>query len=174
MNTLLGKLAYGLAFCAVLPAVLVWWALRTAVLVPLPVPQAPLVGAACTGGGLLLMAWGMGSLWFQGGTSLLSVGVSLLTGSASGLWLVSPVLTLAWLALVYGFENADLRQRFPHRPVGKSLVSLPPATATPAPVAQQLRVAAVVFGPWLLLYETVIFLGPSRSPVSTFLGFEQS
>ncbi|MBD2769950.1 prolipoprotein diacylglyceryl transferase [Hymenobacter sp. BT664] len=202
MNTLLGKLAYGLAFCAVLPAVLVWWALRTAALVPLPVPHTPLAGAACTGGGVLLMVWGMGSLWFRGGglpmnafppvrfvasglygllphpiyvgASLLSVGVSLLAGSASGLWLVSPVLTLAWLALVYGFENADLRQRFPHRPVGGSLVSLPPATAALAPLAQRLRVAAVVFGPWLLLYETVIFLGPSRSPVSTFLGVEQS
>ena len=202
MNTVLGKLAYGAAFCTVLPAVLVWWAQRTAALVPLPVPEAPLAGAACAGAGALLMAWAMGSLWFRGGglpmnafppvrfvasglygllphpiyvgASLLSVGVSLLAGSASGLWLVSPVLTLAWLALVYGFENADLRRRFPARPAVGSLFSLPPSTATFAPVAQRLRVASIVFGPWLLLYEAVIFLGPSRQPVSTFVGFEQA
>ena len=202
MNTVFGKLAYGAAFCVVLPAALVGWAACTAASVPLRVPDAPLVGAACALVGLLLMGWAMGSLWFEGGglpmnafppahfvhkglygllphpiyvgASLLCAGVSLLARSASGLWVVTPVLTLAWLALVYGFENADLRRRFPARPAVDSLLSLPPATPTFAPLAQRLRVAAVVFVPWLLLYETVIFLGPSRAPVSTFFGFEQA
>ena len=202
MNTVLGKLAYGAAFCVVLPAVLAWWATSTAAAVPLRVPEAPLIGAASALVGLLLIGWGMASLWFEGGglpmnafpparfvhrglygllphpiyvgASLLCAGVSLLARSASGLWLVTPVLTLAWLALVYGFENSDLRRRFPDRPAVDSLVSLPPDTPTFAPVAQRLRVAAVIFISWLLLYEAIIFLGPSRAPVSTFFGFEQA
>ena len=200
MNELAGKVTYGAAFCLLLPAGLVAWARATAAVVPLPVPDAPLAGAGCAGLGALLMAWAMSSLWREGqglpmnaypprqlvsgglyrwlphpiyvGASLLSVGVALLTHSSSGLWLVSPVLTLAWLALVYGFENADLQCRFPgrgRRPAGRRW---PRAAALVAPFGQRVRVAVAVFGPWLLLYETVLWLGPSRQPVSTFLAVE--
>ncbi|HEX8326766.1 MAG TPA: prolipoprotein diacylglyceryl transferase family protein [Hymenobacter sp.] len=201
MNAFLAKLAYGAAFCLVLPAVLFAWAVQTAALVPLAVPTIPWVGAGCVMGGAVFVGWSMASLWFEGGglpmnafpparfvrgglyawlphpiyvgASLLCVGVALLVRSASGLWLVAPVLTLAWLALVYGFENADLRRRFPHRPAAGALLALPLAQAAAAPLLQRVRVAVLVFGPWLLLYEAVIFLGPSGQPISTFLSFEQ-
>ena len=202
MKTQLGKVAYGAAFCLVLPLLLVLWARRTGAVVHLPVPAAPLAGAACAGVGALFIAWAMASLWFEGrglpmnafpplryvsgglyrwvahpiyvGASLLSVGVSLLAQSASGLWLVSPVLTLAWLALVHGFENADLRRRFPGSPPAGALLALPPATPETASLGERGRAALIALLPWLLLYEAVIFLGLSRQPVSTFLWFEQA
>ncbi|RFP63524.1 phosphatase PAP2 family protein [Hymenobacter lapidiphilus] len=195
-----GKIAYGLSFCVLLPLVLIAWAYYTAAAVPLPVPAAPVLAWLLLGSGLLLIIGGMSSLWLVGGglpmnafppvrfvasglyrwlphpiyvgASAVSVGLSLLLRSASGLWLVSPLLTLAWLALVYGFENPDLRRRFPNRLPGGQLVALPAATAAPATLGQRLRVAAIVLLPWLLLYETVLYLGPPAAPISTYLPFE--
>lgn len=201
MKSFFGKLLYGLVFCVALPLGLWWWTRATAAAVPLPVPAAPVAAGLCAGAGLLAIGWGMASLWFEGhglpmnafpplrfvhgglyrwlghpiyvGASLLSVGISLWAHSASGLWLVSPLLTLAWLALVYGFENPDLQRRFPNRRAAGQLLALPSAAATPAGWGQRLRVALMVFVPWLVLYEAVIFLGPSGRPLSTYLPFEQ-
>lgn len=202
MKNTLGKLGYGLLFCVVLPLVLVGWARAAAPLVPLPVPDAPLAGAVLAAEGLLLMLGAMADLWFRGhglpmnafpparlvtagfyrllahpiyvGATLASAGAALLAGSASGLWLVTPTLTLGWLALTWGFENADLRRRFPARPYAPLLSSVPPATAAPLTVEQQWAAMVLLFGPWLLGYEALIFLGPSARSVSTFLPVEHS
>ncbi len=193
----LNKIGYGLIFCLLLPAVLVGWARGTTHLVPLPVPIAPGLGGGLALVGVALVVGGMADLWFRGhglpmtafppvrlvtagfyrllahpiyvGATLISAGASLVLQSASGLWLVTPTLTLAWLALTTGFENADLARRFPTKPYTPLLATLPPDSAAPALWPQRLAAAALAFGPWLLGYEVLIFLGPSSRPISTFL-----
>ena len=51
-------------------------------------------------------------------------GYFIFTGSASGLWMVTPLVILAMTALVLGYENIDLKQRFPGQAV-KSFLDLP-------------------------------------------------
>ena len=46
------------------------------------------------------------------GFVMLCAGISIGVGSASGLWLVSPVVALASAALLLGYEKHDLAERF--------------------------------------------------------------
>src|SRR5207253_7610621 len=54
------------------------------------------------------------------GFTMLCVGVSIAVVSASGLWLVSPIVALSCAARVLGYERHDLRERF-----GRASMSLP-------------------------------------------------
>ncbi|MCU0450448.1 MAG: prolipoprotein diacylglyceryl transferase [Bernardetiaceae bacterium] len=194
--TWIGKIAYGAVFVVALPLLLFAWARSTEHLVALPVPQVPGLGWAALLAGGLLMAWAMADLWRHGrglpmnayppallvtqgayrwfthpiyvGASLAGGGASLLARSASGWWLATPLLTLGWLALVYGFENQDLRRRFPGWP-GQRWLALPAAAPSPAPWPERLVAALLAFGPWLALYETLIWLGPPSRPIATYL-----
>ena len=56
-----------------------------------------------------------------GGFVLACAGVAVYTGSASGLWLVTPTVALGCAALVLGYELPDLRRRF--GPAGLSVVA---------------------------------------------------
>src|SRR5271165_5399315 len=126
------KLLYAALFVVVLPLLMLIWAARTSTVVALPPIHSLTWGLAGAAVGLLLMASGMTALWrFGGGLpmnafpppryvsggiySLLShpiyvgfafvcVGVAIASGSASGLWLVSPAAILASAALVLGYE----------------------------------------------------------------------
>jgi hypothetical protein len=51
--------------------------------------------------------------------------------------------------------------------VVKALV--PPDDDRPPSVARRLSVLSFVFVPWLLLYEWVVYLGPSRHAFETYL-----
>src|SRR5450759_3185318 len=126
------RLAYAFLFCVVLPALLVLWARATADVIALPVYGSPwLALLAATAGALLLLA-GMVALWRRGGglpmnafppprlvTSgvyaviphpiytgfcLLCVALAMAARSASGLWLVCPVVVLGCASLVLGYE----------------------------------------------------------------------
>jgi len=83
------------------------------------------------------------------GFVVLAFGVSLATGSASGLWLVSPVAALALAALVLGYEARDLRRRFGGavRPPRLSL----PGGGDGSPAAwERVSVYVLVLLPWAL------------------------
>lgn len=138
---LAGKIAYSLVFTVVLPLFLWWWAIRLSPVVTLPAVQSASGGLimAALGGGLLLA--GMYALWAIGGglpmnafpppryvqegvfrylphpiyTGFASIcwGVSLYAGSSAGFWMVSPVVAAGCTALVWGYENPDLKERFP-------------------------------------------------------------
>ncbi|MEW8977931.1 MAG: prolipoprotein diacylglyceryl transferase family protein [Symbiobacterium sp.] len=136
----LGPLLYGFVWAVLAPGLLLWWAVASEDVVTLPAVHAPAAGAALAGAGTVLMLLGMLALAVHGkglpmnaypppryvargiyrwvshpiyvGFVLLAAGLSVWAGSASGLWLVTPVAALALAALVAGYEGRDLRRRF--------------------------------------------------------------
>jgi prolipoprotein diacylglyceryltransferase len=107
------------------------------------------------------------------GFGLACAGVSIAAGSASGLWLVTPVASLAAAALVYGFERQDLARRFGSDALRPPLLSLPhDADGPPAP-SMRAAVVAWVLLPWLLTYYAVQALGPAPDVFHTTLAFER-
>src|SRR6266404_5575073 len=133
-----GKWLYGAIFVLFVPIALTAWAMATADTVSIPAIVSPTFGLTiATAGGFLLTA-GMANLWVYGGGlpmnaypppryvaqgifrllphpiytgfTMLCVGVSIAVGSASGLWLVSPIVALSCAALVLGYERHDLRE----------------------------------------------------------------
>jgi hypothetical protein len=96
------------------------------------------------------------------GFGLAAAGVAIATGSAAGLWLVTPVLWLSSAALVFGYERHDLIRRF-GVPAGEPpLLSLPQGENTPPTGAHRVAVYLWVLLPWLIAYFAVQALG--RAP----------
>lgn len=140
MNTVMGKIVYGLLFMAAIPGFLIWW--TRSVPIPWPAWHAPVLGTGITLVGVFVMGLGMLTLIIRGqglpmnafpparlvtqgiyrvmphpiysGAVMISLGVSLYSGSAAGLWLTTPVVLLGCVALVYGYESHYLLKHF-HR-----------------------------------------------------------
>ncbi len=140
-NQILGKILYALLFTVLLPGILWLWAAFAETQMTLPASQAPVGGWIVAGFGLFWIVWGMFSLYRYGkglpmnafppeyyvqkgayrwwshpiyaGFGLLCGGSSAALGSAAGLYLVTPVAVLGMVALVAGYENIDLKKRFP-------------------------------------------------------------
>ena len=155
-NQILGKSLYAIAFLIVIPVVLWFWATYTEHLILFPEIQSGIAGILLLISGGILMLWAMVTLIRFGkglpmnlyppavfvtqgpyrlfshpiylGFGMLMTGFFLYTGSASGFWLVSPLTILAMIALVMGYEEIDLKQRFPDKKL-KTLMSLPENTA---------------------------------------------
>ena len=190
---ILGRLLYGVLFLALLPAGLVAWARATEAVVTLPPVHSLPAGTALVAVGLLLLAAGGRALIVRGGGlpmnafppprlvrggiyawisnpmyigfGLACAGVSIATGSAAGLWLVTPTSCLAAAALVYGFERHDLRRRFGALALAPPRLSLPRGDGeAPTPV-HRVAVFVWIFIPWLVAYYAVQALGrpPTRS-----------
>jgi len=196
-----GKLAYGIGFVIVIPVLLVWWAVATTAVVPLPTVPYPWAGNALIGVGLLLVVVGMGSLWVYGrglpmspypppvyvargiyrltahpiylGFVLLCFGVSLATESPSGLWLVSPAVALACVALVLGFERHEIRRRFGADVVQKPLLALPARSPEEPSGWDRWSVCLLVLVPWSVAFEAVYRLGIPRDAIEAYLPFER-
>ncbi len=194
-----GKLFYGALFMLVLPALLIGWAAATSDVVRLPLPVPPAAGVALAVLGALTMAAGMMALWRHGGGLPMSpfppprlvtgglyrflphpiytgfdgicAGTAIALGSASGFWLVTPVVILSSAAFVLGFERHALRRRFPESAQAHSLL---PADESSTPDARE-RVAGYVFVllPWLILYELVVALGVPHDAVAAYMPFER-
>lgn len=140
LPTPLAKVLYALLFNVALPLSLWAWARAVDVNVPAPSIAAPGLGRGLLVLGVFLVLAGMVSLRVQGqglpmnpwpparfvargvyalvahpiylGFTLACAGVSLVVGSAAGLWLVTPTVALAAAALVLGYEGIDLARRF--------------------------------------------------------------
>lgn len=201
MNKMLGKIGYGLIFMLFLPLLLVGWAKVTENIITLPFPHTHLGAYFLSISGLLLMLWAMLDLWFRGkglpmnayppeklvtrgayyffshpiyvGASLMSFGLSLAFESKSGFWLISPILTLSWLALLWGFEKNDLKNRFKNVE-HQSFFSLPKNNAESIDYKDIIATYFIIFLPWICLYELVIFIGTPTYSISTFLPLESS
>src|SRR5947207_7383034 len=128
------KIAYGALFVILLPALLCVWG--AAARVSMPIYGSVPLGIAFACAGFALMAAAMFELWRFGGglpmnafppptmvsrgtfqflphpiyTGFVAVclGISMMLGSATGLWLITPTIALACVALVVGYEHPDL------------------------------------------------------------------
>src|SRR5262249_15747592 len=167
------KILYGSLFTLALPALLVVWASRAEV--AMPIYGTPAVGSVFAVFGLGLMLAGMLDLW-RFGTGLpmnafpppklvssgtfvylphpiytgfvgICLGVSMIAKSASGLWLITPSLTLGCFALVLGYERPDLRRR-----LGRILHLLPADEESQPSTTERVRFLLHVLIPWLALY----------------------
>lgn len=143
ITTQINKILYATVFLIVIPFVLWLWAKYTEDLINLPVIESNLAGYILIVFGFLLMTSAMyvlkkygkglpmnaypplkfvtnGPYYFVShpiywGFGMLMAGYFILTKSASGLWLVTPITILAIIALVMGYEAIDLKKRFPNQ-----------------------------------------------------------
>jgi prolipoprotein diacylglyceryltransferase/protein-S-isoprenylcysteine O-methyltransferase Ste14 len=197
----LPRLLYGALFVIVVPAGLALWAGAAAPAVSLRRVQSVPAGVSLAAAGLILMALGARELIVQGrglpmnafpparlvqsgvfrwirnpmyiGFGLACAGLSIATGSTSGLWVVTPAASLAAAALVYGFERQDLARRFGSDALRPPLLSLPRGGDTPPTHSMRAAVGAWVLLPWLLTYYAVQALGPAPDAFHTTLAFER-
>jgi protein-S-isoprenylcysteine O-methyltransferase Ste14/membrane-associated phospholipid phosphatase len=199
-SSVIGEALYGLLFMVVIPASLIAWAGMTQRVVRLPALESPSAGLLMMLCGAALMVSGMFALIVYGkglpmnayppvryvtrgaykltshpiytGFSILSIGLAVATNSASGLWLVSPVVILGCVALVQGFEKHDLHRRFGNV-VEKPLLRLPETGPEPPDVPERLAVYPLVLFPWLMLYGAVRVIGVPGDARIAFLPFER-
>lgn len=85
-------------------------------------------------------------------STMISLGISLYFESKSGFWLVTPVLTLLWLALVYGFEEGNINQLFPSEQV-KPLIDLPENINENIQIKDLISSYILLVIPWALIYS---------------------
>jgi len=200
MKTALSKLLYGLAFCAVLPALLLLWARALGEKCPsLPPVGAGPLSLLLIAGGAALMLRGTWELWRWGGGlpmnafppqrlvarglygsiphpiylgfALLMLGAFMATRLPAGVWIVTPVLWLGITTLVIGYERLDLQRRFGGTPAPTRL-SLPPDAAMAPSAWQRVAVYGLVLGPWLVVYEAMAGLFQGRG-FDTYLPIER-
>lgn len=106
------------------------------------------------------------------GVALMSGGVSIMLHSSSGLWLVTPMITLAFAALVLGQERRELLARYgglaPIRYV------IPPPGLLPPRGRSRIFAYTCMLLPWMFLYEAVVMLGEPPDVIRTHFLFENS
>ncbi len=189
------EIAYATLFAVLLPVCLVAWARAVAPLVHAPALHAPLAGGllAALGGALILGGWA--ALWrFGGGLPMNAFppprfvtsgvyrivphpiyagfvtacfGVSIATGSASGLWIVSPAALLGCVALVAGYESIDLRERFGDAST-RSFLALPRAEPSRPSRAERLAAFAMTVLPSVALCASLARVVPPDACDSHF------
>lgn len=196
---LTGKVLYSLTFLVVLPAVLYFWARHTAGAVTLPGIHSEIFGAAGMAAGIFLMLSGMHALWHFGGGLpmnaypppkfvtngvfrllphpiysgfvLTCFGASIYSGSASGLWLVSPTVLAGCTALVWGYEGIDLRQRFPGEK-RRYLLTIPANSTEKPSVWDRISVFVCLFLPWVLLNGAALVIDKGHTASAFYGGLE--
>ncbi|CAF3645336.1 unnamed protein product [Rotaria socialis] len=197
----IGKILYGSLFTILIPLVLMFWSKQTEKYIHLPMPTNSIVAILLSLFGVVLMISAMLELWIKGnglpmnaypppklvttgvyrifthpiyiGSSLLSIGISMCFQSKSGFWLISPIFTLAWLALVHGYENEELKKRFPEC-TWNPLLNIPENVKMKRQLKDIVSVYCFVLIPWLILYQTIIFIGTPVNSISTYLTFENN
>jgi len=193
------KFGYGVLFVVILPALLVVWAHATGAIVAAPAIRSLSLGLALVALGLLLILSGWIALWRDGGGLPMNIappprfvssgvyaflphpiytgfcvaclGVAVATGSASGLWLVTPCVVLGCFALVLGYEGHDLANRF--GTARQAMRIFAANSENPPSLRDRLACYCFLFLPWLVLYRAFVTLGPPSHPVSTYLPFER-
>lgn len=193
IKILLQKIIFGSLFCVVLPTLLVVWAQKTASTVQLPLPNTPYLGIPLTSIGSAMIFIAMYNLWFKGkglpmnafppkkyvksglyaffhhpiyvGAILISFGLSLLFNSASGFWLISPVLILLILAYVIGFERNIISKNF--KQSHRTFFDFPEKNSEKLSIKNRILIYFWIFLPWILIYESFIFFETPPDAIST-------
>ena len=191
------RAAYGATFVIGVPALLVVWAKFSAPMVRLPRVGNPVVGGVIAAAGAVLLCSGIAALvryghglpmnayppsrfvtegvfrWIRNpiyiGFGLVVLGASLAVRSAAGLWLVTPVTWLAMAALVYGYEQHDLRTRFGSEALAPRRFSPPQRDESPPDRVERVATLVWTFVPWLMVYYALQALGRPRDAFSTLL-----
>jgi membrane-associated phospholipid phosphatase len=105
------------------------------------------------------------------GFVFICAGCSIVAGSASGLWLTTPVVAMASAALVMGYELPDMRKRF------GSIVSgdrfLPTDESSVPSRRERIRCLVTTLFSWLVLYEGVVHRGIPADAIIAYLPFER-
>lgn len=147
----------------VLPIALMAWAQATAGAVRIAPVNSPLLGFSLMliGASLLLpIAARLFPHPVETAFCTICVGVSIASGSASGLWLVSPVVALGCAASVVARQNPQVRL-------------LPKDEPSPPTGRDHLAFFLFMVLPWLALYEAVLAIGIPPDAVSGVTHFEQ-
>lgn len=162
-----GKICYGLLFTVIIPLCLWFWAQSTTNIVRGPILGCIKLGWALCISGLLLMIWAMFFLKKYGdglpmnafptkkfvkngpytlfthpiywGFILSTLGFFIITKSPSGVWIITPIVTLSIVALIWGYEKIDLENRFPKQKL-LPILRLPEKIT---PISPRDRIAAV-------------------------------
>jgi prolipoprotein diacylglyceryltransferase/membrane-associated phospholipid phosphatase/protein-S-isoprenylcysteine O-methyltransferase Ste14 len=197
----IARVLYGLLFVAAIPICLVLWAARTDDFVRLPPLHSPPAGAALVAAGAALMLLGVRALIVHGGGlpmnafpppryvkrdiyryvshpiyagfTAAAAGAAIAAGSASGLWLITPLVAAGCAALVLGHESHDLRRRF-GGDLRRPLISLPPSTGEKPGAWNRASAYVLVLAPWLLVYEAALLAGRPHDAIEAYLPFERS
>lgn len=98
------------------------------------------------------------------GFGIFLIGFFIRTGSASGLWLVTPIAILGMIALVSGYEAIDLRKRFPGQSI-KTWLDLPAKDTALLKFQDRLVALLWVVTPWLSGNFIVEYLTGNTPPL---------
>jgi prolipoprotein diacylglyceryltransferase/protein-S-isoprenylcysteine O-methyltransferase Ste14 len=196
---MLGRIAYAVAFCVALPALLVLWAVRLDQIVELPIVHSNWAGGLAAAAGAALMAWAMIQLrteagglpmnafppqkravggpfaWLDHpiytGFVLACAGIAVWRGSPSGFWIVTPLAAAGCAALVWGYEgDAILRQLGPRNTPPRIRLAAP--DDRPPDLWDRLSIAPLIFLPWLICYMSIGHL-PVPGAIDARLAFER-
>ncbi|MBI5267859.1 MAG: prolipoprotein diacylglyceryl transferase [candidate division Zixibacteria bacterium] len=197
-RSIAGKFMYGSLFVVVLPAILIIWSKYAVLSAAIPAPLSPWTGVVMALAGCGLMISGTVALWVFGrglpmnpyppsqfvnrgiykylghplyvGFCLASVGLSVALDSASGFWLVTPVVALSCTALVYGYERIDMDRRFgENRP--RPLLRLPDSSDNKPSMSERVSVLLLLIV-WCLAYELTVFVAPFRNALNLTFNVE--
>lgn len=201
MKTLIGKILFGSIFVVIIPVLLIAWAHFTASDIALPVPSNKIVNFFALAIGAFFVIAGMHNLWFYGdglpmnafppknfvkngaysivknpiyfGTAIMSFSISAIAQSSAGFWFISPLFTLMIIAYTIGFENERNIKIFGQQPYKPFLSLSERSNEIPSP---KNRIAAfiLVYLPWLLIYESFIFIGVPKGAIYSNLPFESN
>jgi membrane-associated phospholipid phosphatase len=194
------KALYGLVLFVIVPVILILWAKFTKNIVTIPLPVNLLSGYILLITGAIFVCSGICDLrrrdnrlpvnafplkrfikngihGFTGqpiffGASLISFGLSAITRSASGFWLVSPVFILLMAAYATGFKNDKTQFVFGAQD-NKPFLSLPSTSDIMPSFRVRLSTYFLVFVPWLIIYKSFIFIGAPDDAIKTNLPFEE-
>lgn len=153
---IIGKFLYAILFIIIIPSTLWFWAEYTEHLIQLPVIESKTAGWILAITGWILGLLGMYTLKKYGkglpmsaypptkfvtrgiyriirhpiywSFGLFIIGCSILAESASGLWLICPLTIVSMIAFVLGYEQIDLKKKFPNESV-KAMLDLPEKTS---------------------------------------------
>ncbi len=190
MKNLLGKILFGVLWVLVIPAVTIYWAIASEKVVALHPLQSITLGWVLLLSGLLLVIIGCITLSVYGsglpmspfppktfvsrgvfglmshpiytGACFISIGLSIYFGSASGLWLVSPIFIFGCIAYVYGFEKHGLKNRFPDNAF-RPFFSLPAQSDDSPTLGDIISIYVMVFTPWFLVFLMLHYLNAPDS-----------
>lgn len=179
------RLLFAMVFCLLIPGGLVLLARDLDRELALPGVQSAFVGWFVVIVGLAVMGAATIELWIRGeglpmspfppkrlvrsgpyaliphpiyaGATVLIIGIAVVTGSGAALWSIAPLVGLACIAMVLGYERSGLIERFGAVPV--PALGLAPAAESPVTGPERLATHVAVFVPW-----TVAIAGAAALP----------